>query len=115
MSDPSKIDISDYFAAAVAATLAGIGGAMTWFNSTKRNLNDRMTSQAERLEEHVRENEERHHAHTLAINTVTLNQEHMHERLDEIKVQIRESAMNGAELVNEQMKAILNEVRKMKG
>ena len=43
MSDPqNSLSIGEWFAAIVACVLAGMGGAMTWFNGEKKALRAKM-------------------------------------------------------------------------
>jgi hypothetical protein len=112
VSDPSKLDISDYFAAIVAAGVAGIGGAMAWFNNSKKDLNKRMNDFNDRLDDHFTQDEERHREHSVGLATMQTNQENMHKGLDAVQRAIERSAAHGAEEVNKMFLIVLEEIQR---
>ena len=42
MSDPQGLSMGEWFATLVASILAGMGGAMAWFNGEKKSLRAKM-------------------------------------------------------------------------
>jgi hypothetical protein len=113
MNDPSKWDISDYFGPTVGAIVVGVGSAMAWFSRSKDKLTTRMEALDTKITEHAQVDANNHLDQTIKLTTVAANQEHIHQRLADIQSEIRQSAAQGAELVNVQMRDVLNEIRKM--
>ncbi len=114
MSDPTKLDISDYFAATVGAIVVGVGSAMTWFMRSKEKLATRMDGIEDRLDNHFQVDQDRHHEQSIALNTMQLNQQHTHERLDELREEIQVSAKEGAKKVNDKFDEVLDVLRNLK-
>lgn len=73
MSDP-KLDFADWFAVIAAAIITGIGGAMAWFNGTKKVILARVDT----MEEVV-------NAHVTQLAVIQANQFHITNRLEEIR------------------------------
>lgn len=80
MADPSKLDFSDWFAVAVAAIVSGMVGAMGWFSSTSRKLDERIMG----VEAEMREWDAKQAAHSTDLAVVKTCQENTAERLAEI-------------------------------
>lgn len=74
MSDPTKLDFADWFAVVATAILSGIGGAMAWFNSTKKTILARVDTMERSVDAHVTQ---------LAV--IHTNQDHITNRLEEIR------------------------------
>ena len=73
MADPNKLDFADWFSIVGTAIISGIGGAMAWFASSKRELQRRLT---------LVEDEMNGHKTNLAV--LQTCQENTEKRLDEI-------------------------------
>ena len=81
MSDPVKLDASDWLAATVTGVVAGVGGAMAWFAGSKNKLTARMDAQEVRMNIHT----EKHFSHETQLAVIHTNQDHLSHRLDEIR------------------------------
>ncbi len=114
VSDPTKLDISDWFAAIVTGIIAGIGGAMAWFNGSKRDLNARMGEIDDKLEKHEKLDADRHETQMIAMTTVQLNEQFTRKTLQSVQEQIKESAEQGAQEVSKMFEILLNEFRSTK-
>lgn len=87
MNDPTKLDMSDYFSAAVTGLVAGVGGAMAWFINSKNKLTSRMDLQEEKMNGHAA----KHYNHETQLAVIHTNQDHMSNRLDEIRLSAKET------------------------
>ncbi len=114
MSDPTKLDASDWFAAGVAILMASIGGVMKWFYASRKSMQDEIAKTNERLDEHFVMDAQRHETQSIALKEVQVSQGHLKERLDDVKEEIQLSAERGAQAVNSQFAQLLGEIRKMK-
>jgi hypothetical protein len=85
VNDPSKLDVSDYFGAAVTGIIAGIGGAMAWFIGAKNKITERMDTQERDLKIRLDGQDVELNKHTTQLAVIHTNQDHMSNRLDEIR------------------------------
>ena len=82
MSDPSKLDPSDWFAAIVAGSLAGIGSAFAWFVKTK----DRLYTKISQQQEHINSVDKRLNEQTTKIAVLENSFKGMEKSLEDIKI-----------------------------
>ncbi len=117
MGDPRSVVgdlIAQYIIAGVAAVVLGVSGAMKWFSKTREKIVADQAEIGKQFSEHMRMDEERHHLHSLALNTMQNNQLHTHERLQEVKDKIDQSARDGAEEVNKMFVTVLDELAELR-
>ena len=81
MSDPSKLDPSDWLSAIMAGVIAGFGAFAAMFTRSKANIYRRIDKQDERM--NACEKIASEHSTQLAV--IHTNQDHMSHRLDEIR------------------------------
>jgi chromosome segregation ATPase len=81
MADPSKLDFADWFAVVTTGLVTGIGGAMAWFSHQTKKMDERMGQ----VEENAEKWDARHAEHVTQLAVIHTNQDHMTERLDEIR------------------------------
>lgn len=82
MSDPSKLDPSDWFAAIVAGSLAGLGSAFTWFVKTK----DRLYTKIAQQEDHIDSMDKRLNEHITKLAVLENSFKGMEKSLEDIKI-----------------------------
>lgn len=87
MADPTKLDFADWFSVVAAGILSGVGGAMAWFNSSKKELYRRVADMECTMNGHV--------THLAVLETC---QENTQKRLEEIVETTRDTNMNLKEL-----------------
>ena len=87
MADPTKLDFADWFAVVSAGILSGVGGAMAWFNSSKKDIHRRLES--------VEDSMSGHHTNLAVLQSC---QENTEKRLDEIGETTRDTNQSLKEL-----------------
>ena len=93
-----KLDLDDWFAVVVAALVSGVGGAMAWFNSSKRKMHERI----DLLESNMREWDDRHADHNTQLAVLTTCQSNTVKQLE----QISESTLE----INRDVKALAERI-----
>ncbi len=109
MSDPGKLDLSDWLSVALLAISGGIGSAMAWFKSSNQKRDDRM----ETLEEKMERYEELRAATVTRLAVIETCQSNLLDKMNEIKDNIERTAMQGAHSVNTQIAGLTNEIQKL--
>ena len=87
MADPSKMDLSDWISIIGSSIIAGIGGAMAWFNGSKNKLHARLDF----LEADMRKWDESHADHTTQLAVLTNCQDNTEKSLVQIKETTRDT------------------------
>ena len=80
MSDPAKLDFSDWLQVAVGSMVSGIAAAMAWFSGEKRVMHDRM----DKMEGAMRCWDESQSDHKTQLAVLETCQRNTEERLDEL-------------------------------
>lgn len=96
MADPTKFDFADWFSVVATALLSGVGGAMAWFNSTKKDIHRRLHSMETSMTDH--------HTNLAVLQTC---QENTEKRLDEIGETTRDTNQSLKELSQMMTQALL--------
>ncbi len=112
MGEVGKFGIADVLTIVgllATVVLAAIGGAAGWFRNSNRTRDARTGS----LETRMTNYEEVRNAQALQLNTLKICQDNINDKLEEIKVDISNSAVRGARSVNEQLAMVMNEVQKL--
>jgi ABC-type nickel/cobalt efflux system permease component RcnA len=86
VADP-KLDFADWFAVVATALVSGIGGAMAWFNSSKKRMDARMDF----LEADMRKWDESHAKHSTDIAVMETCQENTEKHLADIGLTTRDT------------------------
>jgi hypothetical protein len=81
MSDPSKLDTSDWFSAIVAGVVAGFGAFAAMFTRSKAHIYKRIDTQEARMDAYDKISND----HSTQLAVIHTNQDHMSNRLDEIR------------------------------
>lgn len=97
MASPDKLDFADWFSIIATAMISGIGAAMAWFSSSKREMQKRMTAVEGTMQEH-------------ATNLAVLKtcQENTESRLNEISETTRDTNQNLKELSQTMTQVLLS-------
>ncbi len=111
MSDPGKLDLSDWLSLAVVSIGGGMSAAMLWFRASNLKRDERTDDLYDRVEKY------RELVTALVTELAVLKacQNTIQDKLDEIKNDIVNSAERGAHSVNAQMAYMLTEVQKIVG
>ena len=97
MANPDKLDFADWFSIVGTALVTGIGGAMAWFNRSKRDIYTKLES----MEDTVKD-----HATNLAV--LQTSQENTEHRLEEIVETTRDTNHTVKELGQTIMQLLLD-------
>jgi hypothetical protein len=81
------MDLSDWISIIGSSIIAGVGGAMAWFNSSKNRLHARIDF----LEADMRKWDESHADHTTQIAVLSTCQENTSRQLESINVTTRDT------------------------
>jgi len=87
VADPSKLDLSDWISIIGSSIIAGVGGAMAWFNGSKNKLHARLDF----LEADMRKWDESHADHSTQIAVLTNCQDNTEKSLVQIKETTRDT------------------------
>ena len=109
MSDLSKLDAGDWLGVIVTGSIAGLGAASAWF----RNSNKKRDDNIDALECRMRNYEDVRATQATQLAVLHECQEHIQEKLEEIKGDIQRSAERGAHSVNSQLANVVSEVQKI--
>jgi hypothetical protein len=96
VANPTTFDFADWFSVVATAILSGVGGAMAWFNSTKKEINRRLES--------VEDSMSGHDTNLAVLQTC---QENTEKRLDEIGETTRDTNQSLKDLSQTMTQALL--------
>lgn len=80
MADPTRLDFADWFSVVATAIVSGIGGAMAWFASSKRDLYKKFAA----LEDNMKGFDAMHADHNTSLAVLQTCQRNTEERLEAI-------------------------------
>lgn len=84
MADPKPLDVGDW-AGVVGLVGTGVGFLVAWFNKARQKINDRMDMAETRMDQHVESSNLKHAQHSTQLAVIHSNQDHLTNRLDEIR------------------------------
>lgn len=83
MAEPA-LSLAEWFSAAVAAILAGLTGAMGWFNRTKKHMHARLATVEGKMEGHILDSTTKHGDHQTKIAVLETCQENTARQLEQL-------------------------------
>ncbi len=109
MSDPGKLDLSDWLSVALLAISGGVGSAMAWFRNSNKKRDDRIDALDEKMDRY----EELRAVSITRLAVIETCQANLLDKMNEIKDNIERTAMQGAHSVNTQIATLTNEIQKL--
>lgn len=87
MADPSRLDITDWFAVVAGGILSGLGSAFVWFSNSKRRIHDRLTT----VEHTMTGWSDKHAQHTTDIAVIETCAQNTAKQLEAISLTTRDT------------------------
>lgn len=103
MANQNGLDFGDYLAAAVVSVIAGVSGAMAWFNNSRQHIYDRLIT----VETNMKEWDKLNAAHNVQLERVKTCQENTARQLELIQQSTRDTNRGLAELSETVTKVLL--------